>query len=851
MNPTSHRARAAAAVLFLFSGATSLLYEVLWTRQFQLILGATTYSAGVVLAAYMSGLFLGSRWGGRWSRLRHPLQVYGALELGIGLYALFLSLGFPLADSGFLLLETHWPLSHSLFILPRLLGSLALLILPTILMGATLPCLSRLSEGLEPSGKSFAGGLYAVNTAGAVAGAVAAGYWLLPAFGQQSTTLLAVLVNTALGLSAWFLGKHFSGKGLPEPAEKKQESPLPREAVVTAVLAAACLSGIAAMMDEVGYNRILSMILGGSVYSFSAMLASFLAGLSAGAFVFSRSPLSGSPAARRMAFLQALLGAVVIGTAYCFDRLWIVFMGLAQLTERFGLDLNQWQKAIQFVLAFGVLFPTAFLAGSLFPLALKSHPWFSRDPGEKVGLVYAANTLGAIMGSLLAAFLLIPLVGVRETLEAAACLNFLAAGLLLYSQRTLYFPRMLWPVMAMLALALPPALWALLPAWNTHNLAVGPFFQAITAWNDYIPGYRQRLADSKLLYYREGLVTTVTVEKAVKIGVLVLSNNGKVEASSVGDLPTEQLAAHLPLLWRECSLKKPADQVAVIGLASGITPGTALQHHLGSLDVVELEPFMPRAASLFNDFNFNVLTDPKFHFIPDDARHYFRVTPKKYDVIISEPSNPWLSGVSNLFTRECFEIGRKALAPEGVYCQWLQVYAMRTSDVESVCRTFSSVFPYVYVFGVPPRPGEEIPVPDLFLLGSMGELKPDIPYMERTLREGKLKAALGRVRLAEAGDLAALLRMGPAETRDFCAGAPLNTDDNGLVEFSAPLHLYDGDCYASNMMNIRNYQPDPADYVEGGNKQALKRLLYRMSNDLKDYWGSDFAADLKKEAVGL
>ncbi len=851
MNPLSSRARVAAAILFFFSGATSLLYEVIWTRQFQLILGATTYSAGVVLAAYMAGLFLGSRWGGRWSRFRHPLQVYGALELGIGLYALLLSRGFHLVDPGFLFLETHWPLSHSLFILPRFLGSLALLILPTILMGATLPCLSNLVDGPEPAGKSFAGGLYAVNTAGAVAGAVAAGYWLLPAFGQWAATLLAVLVNAVLGLAAWTLGKLFSGEGSLEPDDRLPEPSGPWEAAVTAVLAVACLSGIAAMMDEVGYNRILSMILGGSVYAFSAMLASFLAGLSAGAYVFSRSPLSGASAARRLAFLQALLGAIVLGTGYGFDRLWIIFMGLAQLTGRFGLDLNQWQKAIQFLLAFGVLFPTAFLAGSLFPLALKSHPWFSRDPGEKVGLVYAANTLGAIVGSLLAAFFLIPLVGVRETLEAAACLNFLAAGFLLYSQRVPSFSRMVWPAMAILALVLPPALWALLPAWNTHNLAVGPFFQAITAWNDYIPGYRQRLADSKLLYYREGLVTTVTVEKAVKLDVLVLSNNGKVEASSVGDLPTEQLAAHLPLIWRESSLKKPADRVAVIGLASGITPGTALQHDLGSLDVVELEPFMPQAAALFNDFNFNVLNDPKFHFIPDDARHYFRVTPKKYDVIISEPSNPWLSGVSNLFTRECFEIGRRALAPEGVYCQWLQVYAMRTSDVKAVCRTFSSVFPYVYVFGVPPRPGEENPVPDLFLLGSMGELKPDIPYMEKILREGRLKAALGRVRLEEAGDLVALLRMGPAETRDFCAGAPWNTDDNGLVEFSAPLHLYDGDCYVSNMMNIRNYQPDPADYVEAGNNQALRRLLLRVSRDLQDYWGSDFAADLKKEAERL
>jgi spermidine synthase len=851
VNSSSSQARLAAALLFFFSGAASLVYEVLWTRQFELILGATTYSAGVVLAAYMAGLFLGSRWGAAWTRsFRHPLQLYGLLEMAIGLYAFLLALGFHRVDQGFLFLETHWPLPSSLFILPRFLGALALLVLPTTFMGATLPCLSNLAEGPEP-GKSFAGGLYAANTAGAVAGAVAAGYWLLPAFGQRATTFLAVLANAALGLAAWALGSFFSGKASPGPEENIPGASGPREAAVTAVLVVAGLSGAAAMMDEVGYNRVLSMVLGGSVYAFSAMLASFLAGLSAGAFVFSRSKVSGPKALGRLAALQAALGAVVILTGYAFDRLWLVFMGLAQTAWHFGLDLDQWQKGIQFLVAFGILFPTAFLAGSLFPLALKSHPWFSREPGEKVGRVYAANTLGAIAGSLLAAFFLIPLTGVRQALVAAACLNFLAAGLLVYSRRLAHLPRMLWPALAALGLALAPVLGALLPAWNNRNLAVGPFFLAISAWEDYVPAFRDRVADSKLLYYREGLVTTVTVEKAISINTLVLSNNGKVEASSLGDLPTEQLAAHLPLLWRQCALRKPANRVAVIGLASGITSGTALQHDLTGLDVIEMEPFMPKAAALFHDYNFNVLSDPKFRFIPDDARHYFRVTAQKYDVIVSEPSNPWLSGVSNLFTRECFEIGKGALAPGGVYCQWLQIYGMKTADVKAVCRTFSSVFPYVYVFGVPPHPGEQRPVPDLFLLGSMGELRPDIPYMERVLREPRLKMSLKRVSMEEAGDLVALLRMGPPETRDFCAGAPLNTDDNGLIEFSAPLHLYDSDCYVSNMMEIRNYQPDPAEDVNGGNRPALKRLLLRMSSDLKDYWGSDFAAELKKEAEEL
>jgi spermidine synthase len=844
------RSRGSATLLFFFSGATGLIYEVLWTRQFELILGATTYSAGAVLAAFMGGLYLGSRWGGRWAGLfKNPLWVYGCLELGIGLYAFLLASSFHQVDLGFQFLETHWPFPHSLFIIPRFFGCGALLILPTTFMGATLPCLSGLAAGLETEGSSYAGRLYAVNTTGAVAGAVLAGYWLLPALGQWKTAVLAASANGLLGLAALGLGLLYAKGPSQSPAVKNDGMPLPLEAPLVAALAVAGLSGVAAIMDEVGYNRVLCMILGGSAYAFSAMLAAFLSGLSAGSFVFSRSRVSGPSAAGWLAAVQLGLGLVVLLTVYSFDHLWLLFMELAKATDHFHLDLDQWQKGIQFSVAFTALFPTAFLCGAVFPLVLKADPWFSSDPAAKVGRVYGANTLGAILGALLSSLVLIPWVGVQKTLEAGVCLNGLAAGLLLLSRWRVDM-RKFYAAALGLMLVLPPLLWALLPSWNKHNLAVGPFFQAISA-SDYIPDYRDRLAQSQLLYYKEGLVNTVTVEKAPEFNTIVLSNNGKVEASSVGDLPTEQLVSHIPLLWRECTLRKSAQKVAVIGLASGITAGTVLTHNPESLDVVDLEPFMPQAAAFFKDFNFQILTDPRFHFIPDDARHYLRLVPQKYDVIICEPSNPWLSGVSNLFSRECFEIGKGALAPGGVYCQWVQIYGMKTGDVKAICRTFHSVFPYVYVFGVPPPPDSLQPVPDLVLLGSLEPLKPSVPYMEKAIKSGPLQKALDRIGMNGAGDLVSLLRMGPAEVEDFCAGAGLDTDDNGLIEYSAPLHLYDGECYVANMLEIRKFQPDPTGYVEPEKPETLKRTLLRVAEDLKDYWGNDFAAGLRHKAQKL
>lgn len=839
---------AVATFLFFFSGATSLAYEVLWTRQFELILGATTYSVGAVLAAFMGGLFLGSRWGGRWAaRSGNPLSLYAALELGVGLYALALASSFPLVDLGFQVLESHWPLPYSFFIIPRFLGALALLVFPTTLMGATLPCLASLAGGWKKNESSFVGRLYAVNTTGAVAGAVAAGYWLLPSLGQWRTTLAAAVVNGFLSLAAWARGRGEKAGKAARPKEDKR--PFSLDVPLASALSVAGISGAAAMMDEVGYNRVLCMVLGGSTYAFSAMLTSFLAGLGSGSFVFSRAKVSGPSAARWLIRVQLGLALVVLSTLYVFDKLWLVFLGLAGIVDQYGRDLDQWQKAVQFSISFLALFPTAFLCGAVFPLVLKADPLFARDPGAKTGRAYAFNTLGAITGSLAACLALIPWLGVQKTLEAGMGLNLAAAALLWFSR-----PKRPWGwSLAKAAGVLVAAIalfWAALPSWNRHNLAVGPFFQAISA-SDYIPDYAERLSEADLLYYREGLVNTVTVENAPAFHTLVLSNNGKVEASSVGDLPTEQLVSHIPLLWRECSLERPAQKVAVIGLASGITAGTVLAHNPASLDVVDLEPFMPQAAAFFGDFNFHILTDRRFHFIGDDARHYLRLAKGKYDVVISEPSNPWLSGVSNLFSRECFETGKRALAGGGVYCQWVQIYGMKTEDVKSICRTFHSVFPYVYLFGIPPPPESLKPVPDLVLVGSEKPLAPHIPYMEKALRAAPLPSALDRIGISEPGDLVSLLRMGPGEVEDFCRSAPMDTDDNGLIEFSAPLHLYDGDCYVSNMLEIRKFQPDPTLYVEPETKETLKKLLLRVSSDLKDYWGSDLAASLRKKAGTL
>jgi spermidine synthase len=396
-----------------------------------------------------------------------------------------------------------------------------------------------------------------------------------------------------------------------------------------------------------------------------------------------------------------------------------------------------------------------------------------------------------------------------------------------------------------------------LPSWNQHRLSIGPYNGVIFLAQN--PHFRlsvdERLKSADLLYYREGVASTVTVEKNKRSSNLVLANNGKPDASSLDDLPTEQLIPQLPLLWFECSRRRPAHRAALIGLASGISAGAALRHSLDQLTVVELEPSMSQAASLFRDSNFNVLADPKFRLVTDDGRHYLKLHPGEFDAVISEPSNPWISGVSNLFTRESFQTARNALTQEGVFSQWVQIYEMRPEDFKTIVRTFHSVFPYTYVFGTY---GFDNPTQfegknhglDLILVGAAQPLVPDMEIMDRVIREEKLQKALERIGIQESGDLISLLRLGPSEVSKFEGEGPLNGDDNALIEFSAPLNLYK-DTRQENLKELYKYQEDPTSQVGTKSKAELKKILLRVASEFDLYWKKDLADQMRDRARHL
>ena len=836
-------------VCFFFSGLSGLIYEVVWVRQFELVFGVSTYAVGAVLTAFMGGLSLGAWVGGKGAdSSRNPLKVYALLELLIGVYALLFPLLFRGISWIYLGLETHLSLPAFLSLMIRFLAAVLLLIFPTSLMGATLPYLSKVVVDDPAEGGWKIGKLYGVNTVGAVLGVVLSGYVLISRMGQLRTTFTAAGINLALGALVLWASQSFllKARHLPESQSKKGKIP----AIERLALFLAALSGFSALVYETCYTRILAMTLGGSVYAFSTMLATFLAGLSLGALAVSGTAFLRQNPRTKLTCVLAGAGLTALLTGFLFDRLGYLFLWLFQVEGRLGWDLSQSQRVIHFLVSAAVMTPTALFLGAAFPFFIHMGPQTLKKVGHWVGRVYSWNTLGAILGSSIAAFALVPFWGIERALMSGVFIHLAAAMVMALAAWKVSITRRYallgsWMVLILLV-------FYLLPGWNLHRLAIGPYIQARTLGQDspISQAVIARIEATDLLFYREGVATTVTVERNRANNALFLSNNGKPDASTFWDLPTQQLLSHLPLLWYECSRGRPVQNAAMVGLASGVSAGAALRHSTNRLDVVDLEPFMPEATAFFRNFNYGVLSDPRYRFTGGGGRHYLETHPGQFDVIISEPSNPWISGVSSLFTRESFETARDALRGDGVFSQWVQVYEMKLEDLKTIVRTFHSVFPYAYLFGIPPHSGQKSPAPDFVLLGSMKPLTPDMRKMDQIVREPRLRAALGRIGLSQSGDLVSLLRLGPLEISRFEGEGKLNTDDNALIEFSAPLSLY-RDTYYEDLMEVRKFQEDPTLCVETDSTGELKKLLLRVSADLYPYWRRDLAVQLRDRARHL
>lgn len=771
-------ARVLVSLCFFLSGAAALILQVLWTRMLGLVFGATALAVSTTLTAFMGGLALGAFLGGRIApKLKRPLLAFALLETAVGAYGLLVPGLLSWMPEVQQLMGASLGESFIGYSLVRFIVVGLVLLLPTTAMGATLPILS---EGVVKIGRDVAskvGELYSANTFGAVAGAFFAGFVLIPSFGIQFTVYFAAAIDLIVALFVLGLWRAAGGDrfllsaaraGTPDEVlallEPVEVEDVTRVNQKLALLAFA-LSGAAAMALEVLWSRAVGVVIGASTYAFTLILVTFLLGLSVGAAWMTRRVDRVKRPVLWLAWVQVLVGALAVAGTNLVDRMPHLLHAAARsedVTMTFIYFAN-------FAISALVMLPATLVLGAVMPLVVRIlAPHGADHAGPIVGRAYSLNTLGAILGSFAGGFILLPLFGVQSGLKIAAGTSVLVGVALAFSTRPL-------PKVALGVAGLAAALIAVEPTWNVPAWTSG-LFRFYLARSVYSEGWEW---SGKLLYHRDGIATTVTVEGSEEGPGVSLKVNGKVDASDVGDMPTQILSGLLPIL-----VHPPAKKVLVIGYGSGVTPGAVLEAPVERVDLVEIEEAVLEASNrFFSHVNNKPFEDPRFFPHVDDGRNFLLTRERTYDVIISEPSNPWMTGASSLFTTDFFNIAKSRLAEDGVFLQWLQLYELSTENVEALFSTFRSVFPHTVVLTPSPRSN------DTLVLGSRRPIQFDRDNLLRVLDDPKLRAELTRAEIAAAEDFIGLYIMGDAELSEIAKRGQLNTDDNALIEFRAPRDL--------------------------------------------------------------
>jgi spermidine synthase len=763
------------------SGVAGLVYEIAWTRLLTLYLGHTTAAVSTVTAAFMSGLGIGGALGGRFApRLtaREALRTYALLELVVALSALSITGILRLLVPVF-----AWAYGEQGgdvgFSIARIACAFATLLVPSVALGATFPIAVRVAVASPTRPGGPAGRLYGANTAGAAIGSLAAGFVLLPLLGLRGTFLTGMVASAAsialaLSIARGNLTEPVSvdvaarprvrGRGRAAAHADRREVERRRYALGAAVLA---LTGFATFMYEVVWTRVLAMIVGPSIFAFAATLTSFISGLALGSFA------GASLAERSRSTPVALVWVLTTTAAAACVSLTMVGGPLLDIgavasggtASVIGVPLPH------LAIACGLTFPIALGIGVAFPLSLELAGSPDAIPARRLGILYAVNTAGAVIGALVAGFVAIPAIGLRASLLVATMAVLLGAVALIVGSGHSNRGRVavLVPVSALVV-------WMATSAgWDREWLAAGGYL-----YSRFVPAgvdRRTALTAGTLLYYREGATGTVSVK--ILTGERSLSIDGKVDASTGRDMLTQKLLAHVPLL-----LHPDPKRVAIVGLGSGVTLASVLVHPTASVDVVEISPEVIEASTEFADVNRRALDDPRTRLVRGDGRTHLSLSSRRYDVVISEPSNPWMAGVASLFTQDFFHIVRGRLAPGGVFCQWAHTYDISDADLRSIVATFRAVFPD----GTMWLAGDG----DLLLVGSDAPLEPRLEAISSAWQRPDVREDLGAVGLREPFALLSVFVGGPAEMSRYAAGAAVQTDDRMALEFSGPFAVFAG-----------------------------------------------------------
>ena len=757
---------------FFSSGFLALAYQVLWSKYIHNFVGVSSYSYAIVLSSFMGGMALGSWLLGRlMNSKRNPLKVYAALEILIGIYAIVLFN--PLLEQLFQWYGTfnyNGSLGNSFSgIGLKLFCCSSLLLIPSMLMGATFPAMVSITRQFQPSIGASVALCYGINSAGAVLGSIFMAFFLLPWFGMQANLMLCGIISSLIGLVSFVLSKRFFSADLSTTNCKKPTFNLFKVLLLILIF----LEGILGFSLEIVWTRYFALVFGSSTYSFATMLSALISGITIGSLVLYSLDNRVKNPVNLFGWTQILMGLSLLLSLALYPYLPVLFKFLnsQMIPSSFTYAIYE---LLKFFIAFGLMLIPTFFGGMSLPLIVKSFIREEDKLAQESGVVYAADTMGNVIGALLAAMLLMPLLGLQNMflfISLACIFVGISAMFIAFRYEATKVNR---SVMFILPLVLVISIQIASQAWKLEHLAVVPHRRTPgKTWSQSL----ERAEKIDVLFSKDDPATSIMVVKHNDQSIALL-NNGKPDASDKGDMKTQLLLGHIPAV-----LKPDISDVCLVGLGSGVTAGAILKHDIKNLHVIELTQAVVDAQKFFTHVNFKALDDSRLRLTVDDARSVLSFDKVKYDVVISEPSNPWQAGVANLFTSDFYELVKRRLKPDGLFVQWLQLYETNNTLFTSSILTLRSVFPYLY--GFRSQHG------DLLVVATNEPIQLDGNNINDVFEDEKLMIHFNQHLWSEPQEFFAVQTQTP-QSMDALASLGLNiyNNDNLLLEHSAPKALF-------------------------------------------------------------
>ncbi|MGR3319213.1 MAG: fused MFS/spermidine synthase, partial [Candidatus Anammoxibacter sp.] len=806
-------------VLFLFflSGVCGLIYEVVWIRMFGLVLGNTTYAISITIAAFFAGLALGGFCLGRYvdsirvgsyqlavgkgqkrennangrhgqaffvrvqaKENRKIIRLYAFLELGIGASALFVGFGIVLMQSLFIWVSQYIQYSSIIIDLMRFVLSFSLLLIPTTLMGATLPVLSKFIIKQYQEIRSGVGLLYGVNTFGAALGCFITGFYLIKTYGVSTTVYIAVITNIVIGIVVLILervgffcttevrGQKADNKELKAEGGKRRNGEDSRRSkpdrAAMVVLLVIGLSGFTSIAYEIIWTRMLSSLFLNSIYSFTTMLVTFLCGLAIGAIVVMLFFKKDENPLTLLGLVEFGIGISAVLLIFLFDKLPETSLGFLSLVQSNNSLTWNSNVCVEFVLSFMVMIVPCILIGMTLPLASQIITKDIKLLGRSVGNIYSITTIGGMFGAAIAGCLLIPFIGLKFSELSMAVLNMcIGVAFLFYAGKYLKVGQTQGVFLKKIAI----------PMFCVITVTIGSFcsFADIRVWN----------SSDELLYYKEDAAATVSVVKE-KDGNRKLIVNKRYTLGTSKATALQKRMGYIPLL-----LHSDPQDVLVIGMGTGITLGAVASYELTeNVNCVEvISAVVDAAKKYFAEENDMFYQNKKINIIVEDGRNYLLLNKDKYDVIISDLFVPYHAGAGSLYSKEHFELCKDRIHDAGLFCQWLPLYQMSTKEFKVICKTLSTVFPFTTLWFCNFEKGLICG-----LVGTKHKLKIDLPLLKDNMSKANTRKQLKQAILGKPEELLSLFITDETGLKLFTKDSRINTDNYPVIEFLAPKNIY-------------------------------------------------------------